>query len=79
MKKKFNVGEILAKYKAVPANKEEKKLLKKENINLKFMAASVGNHKGQAAIFPIDDFGEEKAREFARMFADMLNEKINEI
>ena len=79
MNKKFEVGERLGKYKAIPANSEEKRLLKKYNVNIEFMSVSVGNAKGQAAIFPIDDFGEEKAREFAQMFADMLNEKSNEL
>ena len=69
---KFTVGVRTSKYKALPL-REERRIMKKNNIPAKFEAVSVGNDKGQAALFPTDDFGEEKAFEFAKKFAELLN------
>lgn len=71
--KTFYVGSQVAEYKVIPRTEQQKELMDKNGVNYEFTAFSVGNEKGQAAIFPIDDFGEEKAKLFAKLFADMLN------
>lgn len=63
-----NVGDITAYYKPYGTTFTQRQMLKKHGYDKEFECFSVGNNKGQVALFPTDDTGKEVAEANAKLF-----------